>query len=241
MNQEIDNIEKGTEQEQNIEAALEALTAIRETVRGNMQIIRPLFIDRRFGALFLWMGIGCTILFGCLTFAEFVWNGTSSAPAWAKLVFGIVCAALLTATSIKKIIIIDSALKERDKSFNTIRFSTLPEIKAMLTDALVTMAAVAVLCVIIARASTNWWVFLPGFYLLCGFIFLFAANRLLLSEYRILGIFAYAFAVIISIFMKTHYGLWTTGSIALFSYISAGYYYLVANYGEKPCVKHPAE
>ena len=229
------------ENTQSLNPALEALNAKRETVRGNMQIVRPLFIDKRFALLCLWMGFISTVLFGCLVAAEFLWQSTAAAPYWAKFTFGAVCLILFAAISIGKLVIIDRAAKERDKSFNTIRFSMLPEVMAMLVDTLFTMAVVAVLCILIARTTGNWRVFLPGLFLYSGFAFFIAANRITINEYRILVIISYAFTIFISVYMKSHYMLWATGSIGLFSYVAAVFFYAAAKHGEQSYAEHSAE
>ncbi|HPX25989.1 MAG TPA: hypothetical protein PLG87_04220 [Treponemataceae bacterium] len=199
-----------------IEQALETLSQMRTLIRGNLQIIRPLFHDQRFGLLGFWVGIASALICLALSSSKLIWPNYKDIPPIIQMIFAAFCIVVLLAGMIGKIVILDRAAKKKDENLSLLSVFQYEEISRIMTDAVISLIVTITVCIIAGKESGNWWVFVPGMYVYFGFILLQTGSLFFVNAYRIQGIISFGIAVFLLLFMKDHYEIWLSGSIALF-------------------------
>lgn len=210
----MSNDESGNSKE--IEQALETLSQMRTLIRGNLQVIRPLFHDLRVGILGFWVGIASACICLALSASKLIWPSYKDIPPLIQMIFTAFCIGVLLVGTIGKIVILDKAAKNKDKTLSLFSIFQYEEISRMMTDAVISLTVTITVCIIAGKESGNWWVLVPGMYIYFGFILMQTGSSFFVNAYRIQGIISFAISIFLLLFMKNNYELWLSGSIAVF-------------------------
>lgn len=199
-----------------IEQALTTLSEMRSLIRGNMQILRPLFYDINFGILGLFTGIASGILCIALWGSSLIWNNYQDVPLLIQMIFVALCIGVLLAGIIGKIVVLDKAAKKSDIRLSFFSIFQFEEMTKIIMDAVICLIVTAAVCIIAGKESGNWWIFLPGMYMFFGIILLQTGSLFFINAYRIQGVISFALSIFLLLFMQSHFELWLSGSIAVF-------------------------
>lgn len=198
-----------------VKEALKAVKNIRASIKGNISLVRPLFMDKNYIPLCLAAGFGMVILTVWSILTKIYWTTNGITQNWAKVVYiGFVILLFILAT-IWKFLLIKNFAKENN-STSLKKFLKLPEIFNLIFDASICLITIAFLCFVISLKTNSNWIFLPGSFLYIGVVSIICGNMYSIVEYRISGIITFVFSMLISIFMKSDIYLWISSSYCVY-------------------------
>lgn len=198
-----------------IEEALTAVRNIRQTLRSNVALVRPLFMDRNYIGLCLaaFFGMIGLVIWQIIVKLFFVQNGNTE--VWTHYISVIYLLILFTIATTWKMLLIKKYAKENGGySFGT--FLRLPEIFNLLVDGVIILGTTAIISFVLYYRLSIVGVFLPASFIYIGIISIIAGDMYSIIEYRLSGIMTLIFSIIISIFMKSDYLLWMACSYTVY-------------------------
>lgn len=198
-----------------VKEALNAVRNIRASIKGNISLVRPLFMDRSYVPLCLIASLGMVILSIWVILTKIYWTTNGIAESWTRYVYIGFLILLFVLATVWKFLLIKRFAKEN--SSTTLKsFLRLPEIFNLMFDSTVCLITLAILCLVLSYKMNSFWVFLPGSFLYIGVVSIICGNMYSIAEYRISGIVTFIFSMMISIFMKSDFYLWLSSSYCIY-------------------------
>lgn len=198
-----------------IQEALDAVRSIRQSIKSNIALVRPLFMDKNYVPL-------CSVASLCMALLAvweiikksfFTQNGV--AEGWTKYIsIGYLVLLVFLATTWKALLVKKYAKENINYSMRD--FLRLPEIFNLMLDSVFLLGTIAVVCFVLSYKLNSFGVFLPASFLYVAVISLLAGDMYSIVEYRLSGMITLAFTIIISIFMKGNYMLWLASSYCVY-------------------------
>jgi hypothetical protein len=108
-------MDDSTTRNEEIKEALDSLASIKASIRGNMQLIRPVIHNRAFVRFLGFCFSGTSVLFLLYLIRNLVW-ARRTAPFWFKPVVIIFLILFLTAAILWKISVLDRELRSTTKT-----------------------------------------------------------------------------------------------------------------------------
>ena len=206
-------MENKTIQRDEITEALESLSAIKASIRGNMQLIRPAIHNRAFVRFCGFCFTGTSTFFLLYVLRNFLWPD-QSVPGWFNSIIIILLIIFLVVAIFWKTTVIDRNLRATTKTMGLLGLFRIPEFVSLLMNIGMTSFFTLVVGAFIVFQAGNWWYMLPLAFIVYSFDLLQLSYALYMSEYRLTAFFGFVCALVQVIFMKGNYDLWLTGSIA---------------------------
>ncbi|MCI1208444.1 MAG: hypothetical protein LKF96_03240 [Treponema sp.] len=206
-------MDDSTTRNEEIKEALDSLASIKASIRGNMQLIRPVIHNRAFVRFLGFCFSGTSVLFLLYLIRNLVW-ARRTAPFWFKPVVIIFLILFLTAAILWKISVLDRELRSTTKTIGLWGLFRIPEFVSLLLNIWLTSFLTLGIGSLIVYRTGNWWYLLPLAFVAYSYDLIQLSCALYLNEYRIAAFLGFVCALLQVIFMKGNYDLWLTGSIA---------------------------
>lgn len=210
--------------EKEIRQALDDIADVRQSIRTNMKIMKPILLDRAFALFSLVFSVIIAGILVGMHVAVRAYGSLGDAPGAVRLFILATFVLVAVVGGFIKQRIISRSLKKQDRTLTVFDLFRFPEFRNLYGlaayGALILAETICWFCV---RGEADWWVILPAIALFIGFIIALFSLVYQVPEYRILSVISVAFGFIALVFMKGSELLWT----AAYSFVFLAGYSLI--------------
>lgn len=203
--------------EQEIERALKDIAEVRESLKSNLKIMRPIVMNRSFAVFALTFGLIIAAILAGLHFALLGCESRGIPPEQVKWVGATALFLTFIVSGLVKQRIIRKSLARQDRSLSILdlfRMKGFIDLYALLAYGTVILAGVlTLLCV---RGTLGWWTVFPVCAVYFGFIIALLSIAYQVPEYRILSVISVTFGFAALALMERDELLWLAAYVFVF-------------------------